>query len=474
MNTSAPTLLMNSRPLRLPIARWLLYALILAFPFFSVEPKLLRPDWWAGALLILAFGLSVLLRGRLRVDPIGQAALGLHVAVLLSVAVNSWGWGRTRWTEFLTLWAQLVFATLLYLALANLRLSLKGLRNVMRFWISIATAVALYGLYQTLARNLGWPLAYILPLHGVPSPWALEWGLGFSGYIRPSSFLREPTYLGNYLLGPLLLVGTLVATRRDRQWLFSSRRLNKAILAILLGAFVVSFALAAYITLGALLILGFWLYPRLRKLIMRLGATFLAVLILLFLSSKLFHIPFAEAVESRLAMTAAAMLTTEANPADPSARERLYEAKLALKVWMEHPVLGIGLNQMQFVAASHAPADALLWQIKVAEAGHIHNMWLEVLVQVGLLGFVFFLLLWLRGLRLMGNMLWQAEGALKGLALGLFYVLLATMIHGLMEGPFTFVLYWFYLGLASVVYRLHRRRHETFERGNIDENLSKR
>jgi len=61
----------------------------------------------------------------------------------------------------------------------------------------------------------------------------------------------------------------------------------------------------------------------------------------------------------------------------------------------------------------------------------------------------------------MKRLVHNTEGPLRGLALGIFYILLATMIRGLMGGTFTFVLYWFYLGIASMVYRLYKEYETT-------------
>lgn len=455
--------LRNHKSMRLPITRWLLYALILAFPFFGVEPKLVRPDWWAGTLLILVFGLSVLREGRLRVDPIGQAALGLHAAVFLSLMVNFWGWEGAQWKEFFTLWAQLVFATLLYFALANLRLSLEGLRAIFRLWIGVALVVALYGLYQALARNFEWPLAYLPYLH----PERLPSGLAFAGYVRPSSFLREPTYLGMYLLGPTLFAGVLLFLRQDQAWLWGSRASNVVAFTVMLLALLASFALAAYLTLGTVLLLGLLLNPRLRRPLARIGGGLLIGLAAFLLASKALRIPFAQAVEERLVRVASTVLPLETGKIDPSARTRLFEAGLALRVWSHHPVFGVGLNQLQFVGVHFLPDDAALWQTRLAERGYTHNMWLAILSQLGAVGFLFFGLLWIQGLRMMHLVFRRAhpKRLLRGPAFGLFYVLLATVIRGLMGGPFTFVLYWFYLGLASVIYRLYRREHETLVMG---------
>ena len=452
MNMSAFTV-QYYRYLRFPITYWPLYMLVIAFPFFSVEPRILRPDWWAGTLLILIFSFVILLRGKIKIDLIGKMALGFHGAVLLSLAANFWDWDWLQLKEFFTFWIQLVFATLLYFALANTIPYSKQLRYVFQLWIGVAFIVALYGLYQVLARNFEWPLAYLPYLH--PEPERLPSGLAFAGYVRPSSFLREPTYLGMYLLGPTLFTAILFFTRQDKKWLFRSRRLNAIVLTTLLLTIVASFALAAYITLGVLLSLSLLFNRRLRKPIIHFGSKLIVMLLVFLLVSKLLQMPFSQAIEERLVRVISVIFPMEVNPPDPSAQIRLYEAIIALKTWLNHPIIGVGLNQLQFVNPHYIPADTTSWQIKIAERGYTHNMWLAVLAQVGVVGFLFFMLIWFHGLRMMYLAYYHAGWPLKGLALGVFYVLLDTMIRGTMGGPFIFPLYWFYLGLASMIYRLY-------------------
>jgi len=440
--------------LRLPVTRGLLYLLVLSFPFFSIQPKIFRPDWWIGGALIVLSAFSILVRGRLRVDPIGRAVLWFNVAVILSTAVNLIRWGAAQWGEFLTLWLQLVFATLLYLALANLRLSAPQLRSLLRFWIGVAVVVALYGLYQTLARNLNWPLAYLPYLHSKPTPWALEWGLGFAGYVRPSSVLREPTYLGNYLLAPLLIVAALTFFKGDRSWLFKSKQRNRASLLVLFAAFVVSFALAGYITLLAVMLIAAVSNRSSRKLVLRTTGVAIIVFVLIAIVSWRFHLQFFDAIAERSKRVIATVTSAEeAGAVDPSGRVRLQEALLALFTWTRHPVVGVGLNQLQFVGSLYAPETM---PIRLAERGYTHNMWLAVLVQCGAVGSIFFGLIWFQALRMMWVVFRQGGEPLRWLGFAFFFVLLATMIRGLMGGPFTFTLYWFYLGMASIIHRIAR------------------
>lgn len=447
----------TARPvtLRLPIARGLLYLLLLSFPFFSIKPEIFRPDWWTGGALIVVFAFSVLARGRFRIDPIGYAVLGFNAAVLLSTVVNFWSWEATQWSEFFTLWLQLVFVTLLYLALANLKLSNPQLRSLVRFWIGVAVVVALYGLYQTLARNLGGPLAYLPYLHPEPTlSKVLKWKLIFAGYIRPSSVLREPTYLANYLLAPLLITSTLMFFKRDRSWLFKSKQLNGIVLLILFAAFALSFALAGYITLLAVMLIAAVLNRSSRKWALYFAGTVIVVFLLVVIASWNLNLQLFDAIAQRFKRVVATVtLTEEAGAVDPSGRVRLQEVLLALSTWIHHPVVGVGLNQLQFVGRLYAP-ETIPGQL--VERGYTHNIWLRVLVDLGSVGFFFFGLIWFQALRMMWSIFRRSKEPWKFLGFAFFFVLLATMIRGTMSGSFAFTLYWFYLAMASIVYRAAR------------------
>ena len=313
----------------------------------------------------------------------------------------------------------------------------------------------LYGLYQVLARNLGLPLAYLPYLHGEPLPWSLQWGLGFAGYVRPSSFLGEPTYLGRYLVGPLLIVATLVFTKRDKVWLFKHHRLNYGVLLILTAALIASFALAAYFTLAFCILIVMLLDRRNCRFVFRFILTLVVVLVLLTALLQVFNVPLLQGVEKRLQRVPVTVMlgTKKGEDMDPSINTRLQEAALSLNVWLHHPFVGIGLNQLQFIGRLYAPPDFSTW---IVELGHIHNIWLEVLVQLGAVGLLFFVLMWLRALRMMRTVFRYGSEPMRCIGLALSYVLFAAMIYGFEGGPFTFPLYWFYLGMASIIHKLGR------------------
>ncbi len=435
-----------------------IFALVGAFPYFSINPKVLRPDWWLGLLFILLGWIRILRERRIKICQIDITVLGLHGAVLLSVLANFRGWGQPQWMEFLTLWLQLIFSTLLYFSLANTSLSSKQLRALLQFWIGVAAGVAFYALYQAMARNLGWPLAYLPYLH--PSPDRLPTGLAFGGYVRPSSVFHEPTYLGMYMIAPLLIVSVLVLLGKDNEFLFSSRFINYATLIILLVGLIASFSLSAYLSLIIVVIASIFSDKYSRKIAVRI--ILISVLIMVFVVAffYLVNVSMLTGIEERFWRILKTVGLQDGNMRmDPSTNARIQELVLGITTWVHHPLWGVGLNQLQFVGKMHAPKTLLP---RLVERGYVHNMWLEVLVQLGVVGFVFFGLIWVQGLRMMRAMAFQGPEPLRWLGLAFFHVLLATMIRGFMGGPFTFTLYWFYLGMASLVHNLAQRPPHTW------------
>jgi len=457
---SAITATNTARPgmLRIPIARGLLYVLVLSFPFFSIEPKIFRPDWWIGGALIAVFALNVLTGGRVRIDPIGYSVLGFNAAVILSTAVNFWSWEAAQWVEFLTLWLQLVFATLLYFALANLKLSVPQMRLLLKLWTGTAVVVAIYALYQALARKVGLPFAYVPYLHSEPSPWALEGGLGLAGYVRPSSVLREPAYLGAYLLAPLLVTAVLTRFRRDHVWLFKTREWNRASLLALLAGFVVSLALSGYITLLGVILTAALLSRPGRKLALGVIGIGVVAFILTATVSLAMDLRLISAIleKFRRAMSTVILAEEIEEISIPGTSEgvRFQGVVLALSTWVHHPITGIGLNQLQFVGKSYSPEMLLS---HVVETGYIWNIWLEVLVQSGALGLLFYGLIWFQALKMMWVVFRKSGEPWRWLGFAFFFVLLGTIIGGFMGGPFTFPLYWFYLGVASIILQAWQR-----------------
>lgn len=434
----------------------LLALFIFSIPFFSIYRKegIIRPDWIAGGLLIVVFILRFLIKPRLGAGSTGYWVLALNFAAVLS-ALNLIDASIDQRQEFLTAWLQLIFASLLFFAIASMKIYRHHLRILLKLWIVLAFVISAYGIYQAFARNLGWPLAYVPLLNPTDlSPSQLSSGLGFGGYIRPSSILREPSYLGMYLVPPLMIMGILLLLKQDREWLFQKRAYNRVIFATMLLAFVLAFSLSAYLTmLGIFLaLLVDW---RLRAI--RGAIVFVSVIMMGLAFTMLSEMPFMKGVEYRLERVFIPLTQgeIERGEMDTSAHTRLTEAGVAFRVWLTSPLYGVGLNSVEFAVLENN-IEVPLWFIYAGrlERGYVHNMWLQALAEMGLLGFFSMLGIYFSLLRQIRRNEQSVDQTGKALLRGFFYVLVADMIRGFMGGTYFHTFYWFNLAFACLVLHL--------------------
>ena len=133
----------------------LLALLTISLSFFSVweVAGLVRPDWIVGGLLVVSFLLAVLLRPRIAINGIGWWVLLINLAVVIGT-VNLFNAGPYQIQEFVTLWGQLIFASLLLFAISNVKISVRKLQIIMKVWVHSALLVATYGIYQAIGRNM--------------------------------------------------------------------------------------------------------------------------------------------------------------------------------------------------------------------------------------------------------------------------------------------------------------------------------
>lgn len=207
-----------------------------------------RPDILASVLIILVSAIGVVRRGQLLIDPAGQYFLGFaaisSVSMLLAVLIR----GRPP-LNMLTLYLQVVMMAMLYVGAINLQLKLSEWIQVGRLWVFSAVGIALFGLYQGVARLYSLPLARLTFNGGAGSLQRIGYGPLYHPTLRVASVFLEPSWYGTYLVPPALLclAGVLVS---DQPTLFGKR--TEAVFG---GVFVIailqSASLLSYLTLGA-------------------------------------------------------------------------------------------------------------------------------------------------------------------------------------------------------------------------------
>lgn len=287
-------------------------------------------------------------------------------------------------SDFFTAWFQAAMDTLLVIFVYALRLRYKTIKNMLRVTIFLATLVSIYALYQQIAIPKHWPLA-ILPysyfdLHKYSNCGYVR------GFLRPGGIFPEPVLLGNYLAPFIAFLGSLFILNRSS--LFSTRFLDWLTLSLLTLAFLLTFSLGGYLSL-LLVIPLIWRSANKGSRLRIIMLSAITVLIVGLIDFLIYLI-----TGSSILLNAVGRFGALVNDVvrfffssvpfhlsyGSSAVQRLYATSLTLKVWLQYPVFGVGLNNLNNVAPQIPPGA-------IGPA--------LILAQTGLIGAIgYFVLLW--------------------------------------------------------------------------------
>jgi O-antigen ligase len=129
--------------------------------------------------------------------------------------------------------------------------------------------------------------------------------------------------------------------------------------------------------------------------------------------------------------------------------------KMAGEVIADHPLLGVGLNNYPVVLSRYARLGfAGVWLQTV------HNKYLLVAAETGLLGLTAFLFLLWGGLSRSWRVWKWGEGGLKTMALAICFALVAMSIHmfvDIFRGRSLEQMFWVLVGLATAIYSINQQ-----------------
>jgi len=212
--------------------------------------------------------------------------------------------------------------------------------------------------------------------------------LGFDGKPITRSRLAGPVGETNRYAQIMVI---LLPLAFFRAW--SERRRILKFLALaacvpILGGVLLTFSRGAALTLAAVLIfMSFLGYIRLRYILLSaIGAVVLAVFVV---PDSVYRL--------RIAVSGVgAVVSGEANVADSSIRGRVTENLATLKLFLDHPVLGVGPGRAKLYMEEYAANIGLK---KIDTTRRSHNMYLEELADTGVIGFAAFMAIVLVTLR---------------------------------------------------------------------------
>lgn len=228
--------------------------------------------------------------------------------------------------------------------------SVKGSRDqnfsMIRHLLLTSLVVSVYGIFQF----------FFIPY---TDPYWLDKSLYSKITSRAFATLYNPNVLGSYLI----IIIAVAATGFQ----IAESKYNKVITALIL--------LAAYPCMILTYSRGAWL-----------GAA-VSILIILIFNQKKSYVLVGLAITAILAFwqyeTVASRLNLEFLLSDSSQMFRWPLWKLALKIFAQHPVFGVGLGSFGFSVPSHFTAPGYL-------VSHAHNIYLQFLAETGLMGFLGF------------------------------------------------------------------------------------
>jgi putative inorganic carbon (HCO3(-)) transporter len=367
-------------------------------------------------------------------DP-GQLGFGL----LLATA--TWQWLTRRTANRLQWRTLLPFAFFFIPALLSL-LNAQDLSNagkeVLKWLQIVLTAMVVAFQVHRQPRGLLGLLAGIGLIGTLQSAWGIaQWG-GWAfvpeafavgdGHYRAYGSFQQPNPFGGFLalLLPLAIGLSVSAAYKRRWWILLG--LTGISLLLLAGVFV-SYSRGAWLGVAVMLFtLLLLVWQRQRKWVLLCS---LLVLLSVLTADRMQLLP--DAIGTRLNSSLSifqvydvrrAKITTD----NFSLIERLAHWQAALSMAASKPIFGVGIGNYDAAYPMFRLPD---W---VESLGHAHNIYLNMLAEVGTLGLLGYILFW-------GVMFWQTYRLLQGaqtvfqtgLALGLFGVWVQLSTHQLFD-----------------------------------------
>ncbi len=283
----------------------------------------------------------------------------------------------------------------------------QAVKRIIFIWLGVAVVISLLGVLQFIAG----------PQAGMNAGQEL-WALGQGRLMRAYGTFGQPNQFAGYLI--LIIPLALVLWPEARNW--RQRALLGSGALILLLALVLSFSRGAWVGLAPA-VAGLALIMVRNKKHLLIGFT--AALGLLVLTASLPPLkPLRQAVLQRV--------STVVNPGqDDSLNFRQVCLQTALAMFRQHPVIGFGAGEYDRNIRQYFDETYYAWP---AINKHIHSLYLQILIEAGLLGLTGFLLMLGYYLYVLVRAFFRlSPGLSRSLLLGILASAAAFMIHNIFD-----------------------------------------
>jgi O-antigen ligase len=404
---------------------------------------ILRPDWFvAGIYIVTSVILYTLEKRKIYLNWSCIFAICFAITPVFTIHKTVQHAGLLDW---ITVSTQILFAVAFLIIIYNTNVSTSDIQLIFRVMYLVAFVVSCYGLYQYFARQIGLPFAYINGMNQGP-----EGFTRVSGYHRISSFFREPSFLAAYL-SPVFLMAVVDYMQRGRKIIIIGNSfMDITIISVMALCILGTSSLSAYVTVT--IVLGLYLLVSTTRFILKSLVLALSTSILLAITSILgYDVISLEARITRIANVASLEFYGLRNT---SIGRRLAVHKLAFGAWSTAPILGVGVNNLPSIGTDFLPQWAM--QRPTASA---HNGFLQVLSELGLLGFVFFVATWLSVLYKVLTLNYCVNAEVGDVRYPLVVLISSTMVILFSGYPYMDTLVWLYLSLGLLAATVLARRH---------------
>jgi len=423
--------------LGMALARWPLpWAIALVTGSIGGLLLLLRPVWGLIPLLLSVplarlGGLTV---AGMRISPAEVLLAGVVLAWLIQMAAQ-------REIRFPHPPLLLPFLLLFGAMLASLpgALSLRTALKELIKWGSMLAAY-LFVAARVERRHLGWLMGVILAagcgqallgIYQFLTGRGPEWFLLLGRFMRAYGTFEQPNPYGGYL--GLTLPLAIALAFELRTW--PGRLAALAALLLMAAALVMSWSRGAWLGFAAAtLVLS---VARSRRAAILAGAAIGLLALALLLNSAHLLPPM---LTQRFAglpayFTVPDVTTAEVTEANYALIERLAHWQAAIRMWADHPWLGVGIGNYTVVYPAYALPH---WPEPL---GHAHNTYLNIGAETGLVGLVVYVIFWIAAL-------WQALRAIRSasdlsraVALGTLGALVHLSVHSVFDNLYVHTMY---------------------------------
>ena len=385
-----------------------------------------------------------------------HAALGLMLA---SIAVNTFVRRRTRFPEFELAGPLFMLVAVMAISLTYTPSLEEGTIGLVRTMVLVvflygtqviidsrrAVQMVVWSMAAAVMAGCSLAVAQIMSEQFyLPASFVIAVGANAP---RATGTFHNPNTFGTFLMcGSVLLFGILVNYRTGR-W-------RQALLLVPLGAaaagLVTTFSRSNWVATGVGVIAALVLARKLRYLFYVAIAGTAAIM-----AVKEF-VPFADHIYQRF-LSIFTILIDFGEQGRESSSARLYFIVAGLKMWLDHPLLGVGWRGFPVLFDGYKPIDFPHW-VPTKES---HTLFVNMLSELGLVGFL--ASVWIawrvlnRGLGAIGRM---RDPFLRAVLISLIAVFIGFQVSLSFTADFSNNFLWFFTGMLFAVIRIDRELGE--------------